>query len=219
LIEFFGKPMIQHVIESLAISGKYHYLIRDDENKEFVSNALTNLTPNCTIKTVKETTAGPACSALLFEEEINNDEELIITNCDQIMWWDSELFLTVARYKQYDGLIVTYYNNTEKNSYAKIDKEGFVTEIREKEVISNISLNGIHYWKRGRYFVESSKRMIYEKDTAPNGEYYVGPSYNQMIKHFNKKVGIYNISNFQHNSVGVPEDLDYYIKKAKNYEV
>lgn len=219
LIEFFGKPMIQHVIESLGIQGKYHFLIRDDDNKEYVSSVLYNLLPDCNIKSVKQTTDGPACSALLFEEYINNDDELIVTNCDQIMWWDANLFLEVARYKAYDGLIVTYYTNTEKNSYARIDKKGFVTEIKEKEVISDISLNGIHYWKKGKYFVESSKRMIEQNDTAPNGEYYVGPSYNHMINYFNKKVGIYNISNFQHNSVGVPEDLDYYIQKAKKYDI
>lgn len=215
LIEFFGKPMIQHVIESLNIKGNYFFLVKDDENYTKVCNLLKKLIPECVIKSVKQTTNGPACSALLFQEEIDNDDELIITNCDQIMWWNSDLFLHNARFQNYDGMIVTYYNNTEKNSYASLDKNGFVTRVKEKEVISNISLNGIHYWRKGRYFVESANLMIESEDTAPNGEYYVGPTYNYM----NKNIGIYHIPNFQHNSVGVPEDLDLYIQKAKKYEI
>ncbi len=219
LIEFFGKPMIQHVLESLNIQGNYFFLVKEDENVNNITDVLKHIVPDCIIKSVKETTRGPACSALIFENEINTDDELIITNCDQIMWWDSELFLYNARYKNNDGLIVTYYTNTEKNSYASLDRDGFVKQIKEKEVISNISLNGIHYWKMGKDFVESSKLMIEANDTAPNGEYYVGPTYNYMINKLNKKVGIYNIPNFQHNSVGIPEDLDLYIEKHKEYEV
>ena len=47
-------------------------------------------------------------------------------------------------------------------------------EVREKEVISNVSLNGIHYWKKGSYFVESAERMIEMEDRAPNGEFLLG---------------------------------------------
>ncbi len=49
-------------------------------------------------------TEGPACSALLFKNEINNDDELIIANCDQIMEWNSNNFL--HNIKLYDGAMV-----------------------------------------------------------------------------------------------------------------
>ena len=80
--------------------------------------------PDCKIVTVEETTGGPACTSLLFEREISNDQELVIANCDQIMWWDSGLFLQTARYYKYDGIFVTYTSDTPKNSYCKIDKNG-----------------------------------------------------------------------------------------------
>jgi len=54
--------------------------------------------------------------------------------------------------------------------------------------------------------------MVECNDTAPNGEFYVGPTYNYMIKH-GLKVGIHHIPNYQHNPVGVPEDLKNYLNK------
>ena len=213
LINILGKPMIQAAIESLNLDGQYNYIIRK-EHKDEIWDVLNTITPGCNIITVENTTGGPADSALLFDNIINNNKELVIANCDQIMWWDSEMFLVNARHPKYDGMIVTYYSDTPKNSYARINTRGFVVEVKEKEVISHTSLNGIHYWKNGSYFVDSAKRMKECNDTAPNGEYYVGPTYNYMINDLKKKVGVYHIPNFQHNPVGIPEDLERYISKV-----
>lgn len=218
LIQINNKPMIQCAIESINLDGKYHFVIRQDSFYLQIFELLKKIIPDCKVITVDETTKGPACSSLLFKTEINNNNELVIANCDQIMWWDSGLFLQTSRYYRYDGVIVTYETDTLKNSYCKIDKNGFVLEVKEKEVISNISLNGIHYWRKGSYFVESAESMIENSDTAFNGEYYVGPTYNYMIKKFGKKVGIHQIPTWQHNPVGTPEDLNLFFKKYEHYK-
>ena len=44
------------------------------------------------------------------------------------------------------------------------------------------------------------------------GEFYVGPTYNLMIES-GAKIGIYHIPEYQHNPVGVPEDLEKYKEK------
>jgi NDP-sugar pyrophosphorylase family protein len=209
LININGKPMIQRAIESLDLDGEWKFIIREDEHQSFISNTIQNIKPNSKITSIDYVTEGPACTALLFKDDINNDDELIIANCDQIMEWTSNRFLDYVRY--YDGAVVTYHANTDKNSYARVNKEGLVQEICEKQVISNISLNGIHYWKKGRYFVESAEAMIKDNCRAPNGEFYIGPTYNYMIKK-NQSVGIYHIPNQFHHPVGVPDDLDEFIR-------
>jgi NDP-sugar pyrophosphorylase family protein len=211
LIDVNGKPMIVRAIESLDINGQYHFIIRKNDFTPIIKDIIAKTVKNPLFVEVTETTEGPACSALLFEKEINNNEELIIANCDQIMEWDSNLFFHNVRL--YDGAVVTYYSDTDKNSYARLDKKGHVIEIREKEVISNISLNGIHYWKQGRFFVDSAKFMIEADDRAPNGEFYIAPTYNYMIKS-GLKIGIHHIPNEQHHAVGVPVDLERFL----NYE-
>lgn len=209
LIDVRGKPMIVRAIESLDFDGNYHFIIRKDEFTEIVKDIISKVVPKPKFVEVTETTEGPACSVLLFKEFINNNDELITANCDQIMEWDSKLFFHNVRL--YDGAVVTYYSDTDKNSYARIDKKGRVLEIREKEVISNISLNGIHYWNRGRDFVSTAEEMIAADDRAPNGEFYIAPTYNYMIKAGNT-VGIYHIPNEQHHAVGVPIDLERFLK-------
>lgn len=211
LIKINGKTMIEHAIESLSIIGNYHFVIRDSIFFDELYSVLKSIDSSCNIIKINELTNGPAETCLIAKDYINNDDELIIANSDQIMWWDSDLFLQVARNSKYDGMIVTYTSNTDKNSYAKINKQGLVTQIKEKEVISDISLNGIHYWKHGRDFVDSATKMIYNNERY-NNEFYVGPTYNSMIMD-GKKIGIYHIPSYQHNAVGVPSDLELYMEK------
>lgn len=212
LINVNGKPMIVRAIESLGIDGQYHFIIRRNDFTNIIKEIISKVVKDPKFIEITQTTEGPACSALLFRSEIDNEQELVIANCDQIMEWDSNLFFHNVRL--YDGAVVTYYSDTDKNSYAKIDKQGRVIEIREKQVISHISLNGIHYWKQGRHFVSSADMMITEDDRAPNGEFYIGPTYNYMIKQ-GLEVGIYHIPNEQHHAVGVPLDLENFLKYEK----
>lgn len=212
LIDVNGKPMIVRAIESLGIEGQYHFIIRKNEYTGIIKHIIEKVVKDPEFIEITETTEGPACSALLFRDKIDTTDELVIANCDQIMTWDSKLFFHNVRL--YDGAVVTYYSDTDKNSYAKLDKKGHVTEIREKEVISNISLNGIHYWASGKYFVDSAEAMIAADDRAPNGEFYIAPTYNYMIKK-GLNVGIYHIPNEQHHPVGVPVDLERFLKNEK----
>lgn len=213
LIDIHGKPMIQRALESLGLDGDYYFVIRRDENTDTVKNIIENIVGSPKFIEIEQTTEGPACSALLFEHDIDNDNELVIANCDQIMEWSSKMFLLNAR--EYEGCVVTYYSTTDKNSYIKIGPSGLGIELREKQVISNISLNGIHYWRKGEYFVYSAKRMIRANDRAPNGEFYIAPTYNYMIDH-GQRVGIYHIPNEQHHAVGDPHDLEKYLKRYEN---
>ena len=208
LIDVNGRTMIIRAIESLGIKdAKYLFVISKNQYTDIIKEEIAKHV-TCEFIEIDYITEGPASSALLFEQQINNDEELIIANCDQIMEWDPELFLLNVRC--YDGAVVTYHETTDKNSYARIDNRGHVVEIREKQVISNISLTGIHYWKRGSSFVNSAHAMIEADDRAHNGEFYVGPTYNYMIKE-NLTVGIYHIPNQMHHPVGVPEDLERFL--------
>jgi len=93
-----------------------------------------------------------------------------------------------------------------------MNKNGTVSKIKEKEVLSDVSLNGVHYWKRGKDFVESAEKMIQNNERYKN-EFYVGPTYNYLIEE-GKIVGIYHIPASQHHAIGTPEDLERYLNNA-----
>ena len=212
LLDVNGQPMIRRAIQSMGFKAHWHFILRQNEFLDQTKKILLDTVENPKFIVVDQETQGPACSTLLFKDQINNDNELITINCDQIMEWNSDNFFHNVR--QYDGAVVTYYNDTDKNSYARINQNGDVIEMREKQVISNISLTGIHYWKKGSYFVHSAEAMIAANDRAPNGEFYIAPTYNYMIKE-NLRVGIYHIPNEQFHPVGVPADLEKFIEYEK----
>tara|TARA_B100000424_G_C22895434_1_gene476294 strand:+ start:482 stop:1207 length:726 start_codon:yes stop_codon:yes gene_type:complete len=212
LIPIEGKPMIQHAVDTLGVEGDYIFVTQKSHS---LKSHLEAMYPGCKVIEIDYITKGSACTCLLAKKYINNDTPLIITNCDQIMWWDDKSFSTFIKNYPYDGLVVTYTSDTPKNSYIKLNRDGFGVELAEKQVISSISLNGIHYWRQGNDFVYSAETMIKNNENY-NGEFYVAPTYNSLIKK-GKKIGVYHIPNEQHNAVGTPEDLIKYADKT--YEV
>jgi len=200
LIEISGKTMIEWALCSLDLDFSAHDLI------------LKTLVPNNITIKIDYVTDGPASTCLLARDLIDTDDPLIISNCDQIMRWNGKYFISSCMNSPYDGVVVTYDESTPKNSYAKLGYEGDVVRIAEKEVISNVSLNGIHFWKHGRYFVSSANEMISENERC-NNEFYVAPTYNKMIR-TGKRVGIFHIPRECHNPVGVPSDLGIFLEKT-----
>jgi len=210
LINVNGKPMIIRALESLKISGDYFFIIRKSPHLDELYETLKYFDPTCKIHILEELTRGAAETVLCMEQEYNPQDKLVIANCDQIMEWNSDLFLHSTRNPIYDGLVVTYHAQTEKNSYARLDEYGNVTEILEKQVVSTASLNGIHFWKKTEDFIRSAKKMIMDGRTT-NNEYYVAPTFNLLIEE-GKKIGIFHIPVEQHHAVGTPEDLEKYLK-------
>lgn len=217
LINVDNKTMIEYAIESLDIKGNYIFIVykySDESLNKELNDILNKYTDK--IISIDYITEGPASSALLAKELINNEEPLIITNCDQIMNWSSTHFLNHLRSSNLDGVVVTYDSITPKNSYIKLKQDGLAQRLAEKEVISKYSLNGIHFWKKGRYFVESTEKMI-KKDIRCNNEFYISLSYNEMIEN-GFSVGVYHIDKNNHHAVGTPDDLETFIRNKNGYK-
>jgi NDP-sugar pyrophosphorylase family protein len=217
LIDVDGLTMIEQAVKTLGLDGHFIFITRiydDPQLNDQINTTLKNISPDCTIIPIDYLTEGAASTAFLAKEFINNDEELVVANCDQILRWDSDKFLEF-RERECDGIVVTYNANTEKNSYIRVDENGFGVELAEKKVISNLSLNGVHYWKSGKDFVRSYQAMYKHNDTA-NGEYYMSITYNYLIKE-GKKILPYNIPIDEIFCIGTPEDLEKYLKECNDY--
>jgi dTDP-glucose pyrophosphorylase len=212
LIPLNGKPMIEHAIETLNLPGQYIFVTRIYDVLKWyreLQSILIRMKPDAIRYSIDYDTDGPLESALIAENSINNLEPLIITNCDQIMRWDANKFFQHIQNSEDDGIVVTYNSQTEKNSYVKLDENGYALKFKEKEVISNHSLTGIHYWKRGRDFVESAKLSL-RTSFRVNGEYFIAPSYNILIQK-GMKISTYPVKNDEFFPVGVPEDIDKFL--------
>ena len=212
LIDVKGRPMIQVVTDNLNIKANYIYVVQKEHRKKYNLDTLLNLiTPGCKIVETEGITEGAACTALLAKDYINNNNPLFFANSDQFVEWDSNEFLYKMNETEADGGIVTFKATHPKWSFAKLNNEGLVTEVAEKNPISDIATVGYYYWKSGSDFVKYAEQMI-DNDIRVNNEFYVCPVFNEAIKD-NKQIRTYNIEKMW--GLGTPEDLKYYIENYK----
>ena len=212
LIEVNGKPMIQVVTENLNVEAHFIYIVQREHYDKYNLKQLLNLiSPGCDIVQVDGLTEGAACTTLLAKELINNDEPLLMANSDQFVEWNSNECLYAFTADGVDGGIVTFRATHPKWSFAKLGDDGFVTEVAEKNPISDIATVGIYYWKKGSDYVKYAEQMI-EKNIRTNGEFYVCPVFNEAIGD-GKKIRVKDIPKMW--GIGTPEDLNYFLEHHK----
>lgn len=212
LIDVRGKPMIQVVAENLNIDATFIYVVQKEHREKYNLDTLLNLiTPNCKIVEVNGMTEGAACTTLLAKEHINTDEPLLMANSDQFVEWDSNEFMYKMVEQNLDGGIVTFRATHPKWSFAKVDAQGYVTEVAEKNPISDIATVGIYYWKRGSDYVKFAEQMI-EKNIRVNNEFYVCPVFNQALES-GLKVKPFDVPKMW--GLGTPEDLKYFLENQQ----
>jgi len=211
LIQVRNKAIVQHSIESLGLDGRYIFIIRQSQHSEELKFLLKSIKPDCVIIETEKITDGSVNSILLAKEYINNDEQLVTTNCDQRTDWDSKKFIDFCAKSNCDGVVVTYpydgimLNEKSPYSFIKVDENGLGLRLEEKFAISELALCGIHYWSRGKDYVESAEEMINNNDRT-NNEFYVAKTYNYMIKK-GKKIKNFALKKGEFFSLGTPEDV------------
>jgi len=219
LISLNGKTLIEHSIDSLNIDGDFIFITRKFDNSEhnqILSKILKTLKPNSIEICINSPTRGAVETCLFARSQINTDEELVITNCDQILNWNSDYYINESRKDGVDGSILLYDSDDPKNSFAKIDQDGFVKEIVEKKAISNDALVGLHYWKHGKDFVQSAEMLMNNFIRMGKTECYVSETYNTMILSDKRVVGI-KIPTNGYIPLGTPKDLSLYLGKLKEF--
>jgi len=214
LIDVLGKPMIQRVIENLNFGDEYIFLVREKHLKDY-----PNLESNLKMATkgkykiilVDSLTEGAACTALLAENLINTDEDLLIANSDQIIKYELDNFLNLKNLTNVDSIVFTFNSTHPKWSFVKM-KNNFVCEVAEKNPISNIATCGIYWYRRGSDFVKYAKQMIFE-NCKVNNEFYIAPVYNWLIKD-NKTLIPFFVTKM--HGIGTPEDLEIFLNEQSN---
>ena len=212
LIEVNGKPMIQVVVENLNIDAHYIFLVQKDHYEKYNLKQLLNLiAPDCDIVIVDGMTEGAACTTLLAEHLIDSEKPLLMANSDQYVEWDSNEALYEFSASNADGGILSFKATHPKWSFAKTGEDGFVSEVAEKNPISDNATVGIYYWKHGSDYVKYANQMI-GKNVRTNNEFYVCPVFNEAIQD-GKKVRLKMIDKMW--GIGTPEDLNYFLENNK----
>lgn len=211
LIPVFDRPMIEVVIDNLRPKSAHRFIFicQKVHLESFdLESVLLSAGPDSVIEPIEYVTEGAACTVLLAEQYINNDQPLIIANCDQYISMSIDTYLDGMKQGNYDGYIMTMTADDPKWSFIRFNNENIVTEVVEKKIVSNEATVGIYNYRHGSDFVSAAHAMI-AADDRTNNEFYVAPAYNYMIKE-GKRIGFMNIGSDQEGmyGLGVPKDLE-----------
>ena len=214
-IDVNGKMMIECVLENLAYPNAQYILIARSEHIAQYPERIEYLQANYPVRitAIDKLTQGAACTVLAAHRLINNNNPLLIANSDQIVDVKIANFIDDCKKRSLDGSILTFEDNDSKWSFAKLNAAGLVTEVKEKQPISNKATVGIYLFSRGQDFISGVLDMIASADTV-NNEYYVAPVYNYLIK-LGFKIGVFDINKTQMHGTGTPADLAKYLDFLK----
>ena len=222
--------MIEKAITSLDINipCKYYFIINEENGvDESLRNILIEICRkyNYTyhISSVYKLTEGPATTVYSIIDLLNINEPLLISNSDQVLDWNFEKF-----YKQclnYKGCVLTYKPNyllikgaKDKHSFIHLNEKSQIDECREKIVLSNQALVGVHYFQNSQLFKKSYEYMISKNMRAPKGEFYLSLVYQSMIEN-NHMIGYYELNETeQFYPVGEPNDYFHYLYNYGGYK-
>lgn len=217
LIDVKGKPMIQWVIENLDFPNitEYVFIVRKEHIEKYnidkvLISICNSIDPIRKVSVVVQEgrLMGAALSLMLAKEYINTPQEVLVANSDQYIEFSKENFNTFTKFSRVDGLVFTFHASSPKWSFVKLNEDSRITEVKEKQPISNIANVGIFYYYSGLTLVDSLEQLISSKETI-NGEYYLSPSINYLIK---GGLSFYPFFVHKMHGLGTPEDLEEFLR-------
>ena len=214
LIDVGGRMMCEVVYHNLKPSceHQFYFIIQQSHIEDFdLANRLQALGPDISVFPIDGLTDGAACTVLTVKDQINTDQQLMIANCDQYIDINIDDYLQAFENSAADGFIMTMTATDPKWSFARVDDQGCVTEVREKQPISQEATVGLYNFAKGADFVAGAEQMI-TKNICTNNEFYVAPVYNELIAR-GQRFGVYNIGS-EHDGmhgIGTPDDLQIFL--------
>jgi bifunctional N-acetylglucosamine-1-phosphate-uridyltransferase/glucosamine-1-phosphate-acetyltransferase GlmU-like protein len=201
LIKVNEKRIIEYILDMFSEDDEFVFICNNDHTDNTnMGEILYEIRPNVKVWFMPQHKLGPVHTVKTVYDEIDDDEEVIISYCDNPYLWDRDDFINHIRENELDGCILTHTGfhphtlaNT-KMAFIK-EKDGLLEEIKEKECYTDNPMNehastGIYYFRKGSYVKKYFEEMI-ERDINYNGEYYVTLVYNLLVED-GLRVGYYD---------------------------
>jgi NDP-sugar pyrophosphorylase family protein len=214
LLDILGKPMVVNAAEALPAADKYTFVLRDFQISEYhIDKYLHEHYPEADLLILDHLTEGQAVTCLKARDLINNDEELLIGASDNGMIYDRNAFDEAK--KSADALVFTFRNNPavkarpQAYGWVKTDAQGLMERMSVKVPLSETPMNdhavvGAFWFRKGRYFVEASERMI-AMNRRVNNEFYVDECIND-LRDLSYTVKVFEIDHYV--CWGTPDDYE-----------
>ena len=218
LIKVNGKMIIEYILDMFDTrNDKFVFVCNEKHLAETeMAKRLKSLVSSSEIVSIPCHKKGPVFTMLGTNHLLDDDEEVIVSYCDNPYLWDYSHFKAWVKEKQSDGCILSHTRfhphrlSPTKMAYMRTDeKSDNVLAIKEKESytddhMSERASTGTYYFGKGK-FIKKYFQEIIDLDINYNGEYYVTLVYNLMIRD-GLKVHSY-LTNYA-TVFGTPEEVE-----------
>lgn len=151
-------------------------------------------------------TNGALCTLALLVDLIPEGTPILVAPADGIVSSDVVDFVSKMFINNYDCGVITFRSNNERFSYARLH-ENEVVEIAEKDVIGELALTGVYYFRN----LETLLKCIswsFINNASTDGVYFMSTAVNGLIAN-HAKVGVVEIDNdayFRYSSAEEAEE-------------
>jgi dTDP-glucose pyrophosphorylase len=200
--------MFQKSLKSLEKINDLNFKLTIIIREEFKEKFQESIDP-INMVLLKEKTRGPLDTVLKMGEMINDDDGLLIMDCD-LSFYSKEYFDFIreslaSSNLSFAGALPWFCAQNPIYCFASL-RDGLVTELAEKKRISPYAVAGAYYFSRGQFFKRSAGEVA---NNCSNGELFISSVYQNLIKN-NFQIKAFKLDEYY--SFGTPKELECYLK-------
>ena len=220
LIDVNGLPMIIQAVNCLPMTSQQVFICQKEHIDNYpLSQTISKYCENPNIITINGITGGQACTTEIGLENINLNNPILISACDNGVYYDKNKYNTLLEDESIDIIVWTFKNeptsklNPHMYAWLETTDDDFVTNVSRKKFNDNVHdlknshvIIGTMFYRKGSQFVDGL-HMNYDNKIKTNGEYYVDDVINQNIKS-GLKVKAFQVEHYI--CWGTPNDYETY---------
>lgn len=213
MIKARGKTLFEWSMDSLlgyhGHVSKYVFVVRrEDGAADFIREQSRRYgIQQVEVVEIDHMTDGQATTCMLAIPFCNPEESVLIYNIDTYVEPYEMKYEDLAG----DGHIPCFHGKGDHWSFARLDTEGRVAEVREKVRISDNCTLGAYYFSSAELYQRMYEEYYADDSRMEKNEKYIAPLYNYMIEK-GLSVTISLVDERKVHVLGTPEELQEFLK-------
>lgn len=214
MIEAKGKTLFEWSMDSLCgynrQVSKYIFVVREEDDSEaFIREKAAEYgIDQVEVLKLDHMTDGQATTCMLAIPYCDPDDAIMVYNIDTYVEPYEMKYEDISG----DGHIPCFHADGDHWSFAKLDDDGKVTEVREKVRISDNCTLGAYYFSSAKLYRKLYEEYYADDSRMEKNEKYIAPLYNYMIEK-GLPVTISIVDAAKVHVLGTPEELDAFLKE------
>lgn len=212
MIEAKGKTLFEWSMDSLVGYNenveKYVFVVRKEDNAaDFIKEKCSAYgIDNVEFVEIDYMTDGQATTCMLAIPYCDPEQAIMVYNIDTYVEPYEMKFADISG----DGHIPCFHADGDHWSFAKLDDNGNVTEVREKVRISDNCTLGAYYFSSAKLYLQLYDEYYADDSNMEKNEKYIAPLYNYMIEK-GMPVTISIVDANKVHVLGTPEELNAFL--------